>query len=38
MQSHAGIDLQQLVEVMGDAVIASDHCGAITLRNPAAEV
>lgn len=31
------IDLQQLVEVMGDAVIASDPAGAITLWNPAAE-
>lgn len=31
------IDLQQLVEVMGDAVIASDPDGAITMWNPAAE-
>lgn len=31
------IDHQQLVEVIGDAVIASDPGGAITLWNPAAE-
>ena len=30
------IDLQQLVEVIGDAVIASDADGAITMWNPAA--
>jgi len=30
------IDLQQLVEVMGDAVIASDVHGLITMWNPAA--
>ena len=30
------IDLQQLVEVIGDAVIASDRDGAITMWNPAA--
>ena len=35
MQS--GIDLQQLVEVIGDAVIAADPSGAITMWNPAAE-
>ena len=35
MQS--GIDIQQLVEVIGDAVIASDPDGAITMWNPAAE-
>jgi PAS domain S-box-containing protein len=33
----AEIDLRQLVEVIGDAVIASDPGGAITLWNPAAE-
>lgn len=32
-----GIDLQQLVDVIGDAVIASDPSGAITLWSPAAE-
>jgi len=32
-----GIDLQQLIEVMGDAVIASDPGGTITMWNPAAE-
>ena len=31
------IDLQQLVEVIGDAVIASDTDGIITMWNPAAE-
>jgi len=30
------LDLQQLVEVMGDAVIASDTDGRITMWNPAA--
>jgi PAS domain S-box-containing protein len=30
------IDLQQLVDVMGDAVIASDADGVITMWNPAA--
>lgn len=30
------IDLQQFVEVMGDAVIASDTDGVITMWNPAA--
>lgn len=34
---HTGIDLQQLIEVIGDAVIASDPGGAITMWNPAAE-
>jgi PAS domain S-box-containing protein len=33
----SGIDIQQLVDVIGDAVIASDPYGAITLWNPAAE-
>ena len=33
----ANIDLQQLVEVIGDAVIAADADGTITLWNPAAE-
>jgi len=31
------IDLNQLVEVIGDAVIVSDPGGAITMWNPAAE-
>ena len=31
------IDCQQLVAAIGDAVIASDHGGAITLWNPGAE-
>ena len=35
MQS--GIDLQQLVQAMGDALVVSDASGAITLWNPAAE-
>lgn len=35
MQSE--IDLNQLVEVIGDAVIVSDPGGAITMWNPAAE-
>jgi len=34
---HTGVDLQQLIEVIGDAVIASDPGGNITLWNPAAE-
>jgi len=33
----AEIDLQQLVEVIGDAIIASDPGGVITMWNPAAE-
>jgi len=33
----SNIDLQQLVEVIGDAVIASDADGVITMWNPAAE-
>ena len=35
MQS--AIDLQQLVQAMGDAIVVSDASGAITLWNPAAE-
>jgi PAS domain S-box-containing protein len=31
------VDCQQLVAAIGDAVIASDHSGAITLWNPGAE-
>ncbi|MGB8339816.1 MAG: PAS domain-containing protein [Burkholderiales bacterium] len=31
------IDLKQLVEALGDAVMAADASGAITLWNPAAE-
>lgn len=31
------VDLQQLVEVIGDALVVSDASGAITLWNPAAE-
>lgn len=31
------VDLQQLVEVIGDALVVSDAGGAITLWNPAAE-
>jgi len=34
MQS--AIDFKQLVEQIGDAIVASDACGAITLWNPAA--
>jgi len=37
MHLRAGIDLQQLIDVMGDAVIASDPGGNITMWNPAAE-
>jgi PAS domain S-box-containing protein len=33
----APIDYQQLVEVIGDAVVAADTSGAINLWNPAAE-
>jgi PAS domain S-box-containing protein len=32
-----GIDFEQLVKVIGDAVIISDAGGSITLWNPAAE-
>ena len=35
MQS--GIDMKQLVEAIGDAIVASDAGGAIVLWNPAAE-
>ena len=35
MQS--GVNLQQLVEAMGDALVVSDASGAITLWNPAAQ-
>ena len=34
---NTAIDFQQIVEVIGDAVIASDPGGVITLWNPAAE-
>lgn len=34
---HTGVDHQQLVEVIGDAVIVADPAGAIILWNPAAE-
>lgn len=37
MQLHPGVELQPFVEAMGDAVIASDHSGFITMWNPAAE-
>lgn len=37
MPLQAEIDLQRLVEVIGDAVIVADPNGAITLWNPAAE-
>jgi PAS domain S-box-containing protein len=33
----SGIDLKKLIEVIGDAVIASDPGGVITMWNPAAE-
>ncbi|MBN3757615.1 PAS domain S-box protein [Paraburkholderia sp. Tr-20389] len=33
----AAIDYEQLVNVIGDAVVISDKSGAITLWNPAAE-
>jgi PAS domain S-box-containing protein len=33
----APIDCQQLVEVIGDAIVVADASGAITLWNPAAE-
>lgn len=36
-EAQPGIDMQQLLEAIGDAVIASDPAGAITLWNPAAE-
>ena len=34
---NTSIDFQQIVEVIGDAVIASDPGGVITMWNPAAE-
>jgi len=34
---HSNIDYEQLVSVIGDAIIISDANGAITLWNPAAE-
>ncbi|MEO6363221.1 MAG: PAS domain S-box protein [Caldimonas sp.] len=34
---NTGIDCQQLVAAVGDAIIAADASGAITLWNPAAE-
>jgi len=37
MHLHPAIELEQLIEVMGDAVIASDPGGTITMWNPAAE-
>jgi PAS domain S-box-containing protein len=36
-QSHSSIDLHQLVQGMGDAVVVTDAAGAIRLWNPAAE-
>lgn len=33
----SGIDMKQLVEAIGDAIVASDAGGAIVLWNPAAE-
>lgn len=35
--SHSAVDLAQLIETAGDAVIVCDAAGAITLWNPAAE-
>jgi len=37
VQTSSLIDFEQLVEVIGDAVVISDARGAITLWNPAAE-
>jgi PAS domain S-box-containing protein len=37
VQTSSPIDFEQLVEVIGDAVVISDASGAITLWNPAAE-
>jgi PAS domain S-box-containing protein len=37
VQTSSPIDFEQLVEVIGDAVVISDARGAITLWNPAAE-
>ena len=34
---HSAIDLKQVVEAVGDAIVAADAKGAITLWNPAAE-
>ena len=34
---HAAIDFEQLVTVVGDAVVVCDASGAITLWNPASE-
>lgn len=34
---HSAIDLKQLVEAVGDAIVVCDANGAITLWNPAAE-
>jgi PAS domain S-box-containing protein len=33
----APVDFEQLVEALGDAIVAADASGAITLWNPAAE-
>jgi PAS domain S-box-containing protein len=37
MHTQSPIDFEQLVDVIGDAVVISDASGAITLWNPAAE-
>lgn len=37
VQTSSPIDFEQLVDVIGDAVVISDATGAITLWNPAAE-
>lgn len=37
MQLQSKIDLHQLIEAIGDAVIAADRDGAITMWSPAAE-
>ncbi len=34
---HSAVDFQQLVAVVGDAIVVCDASGAITLWNPAAE-
>ena len=37
VHTQSPIDFEQLVDVIGDAVVISDASGAITLWNPAAE-